>query len=101
MAGLAEPPRLTPSALPDAVADLRALYTDLERALSRLASEGLYDRIGLFRLAVRGASAWVARRGFTSAEVHGATELVGSAGDLVDAIAAALPEGALRFLQPD
>lgn len=92
---------VAPSALPDAVADLRALYTDLDRALSRLAGEGLYDRIGLFKLAVRGAPAWVARRGFTSAEVHGATELVGSAGDLVDAIAAALPGRALRFFQPD
>ncbi|MBM4336689.1 MAG: hypothetical protein FJ108_12365 [Deltaproteobacteria bacterium] len=92
---------IAPGALPDAVADLRALYTDLERALARLAGEGLYDRIGLFQLAVRGAPAWVARRGFTRAEVHGATEVVGSAGDLVDAIAGALPEGALRFFQPD
>ncbi len=92
---------VAPERLPNGVAPLRALYTDVERALARLAAEGLYDRVGLFRLAVRGAARFVARRGFTRVEVHGATELVGSAGDLVDAIAAALPAGALRFLQPD
>ena len=92
---------VAPDALPNEVADLRALYTDVDRALLALEGEGAFDRIGLFRLAVRGAPAWVARRAFARAEVHGATELVGSAGDLVDAIARALPPGALRFLQPD
>lgn len=92
---------VAPERLPNGVAPLRALYTDVERALARLAADGLYDRVGLFRLAVRGAARFVARRGFMRAEVHGATELVGSAGDLIDAIAAALPAGALRFLQPD
>ena len=91
-----EPERLSDEATP-----LRALYTDVERALARLAADGLLDRIGLFRLAARGAASFVARRGFTAAEVHGATELVGSAGDLIDAIAAALPRGASRFFQPD
>ena len=90
-----------PERLPNDVADLRELYGDVERALARLADDGLLDRVGLFRLAARGAARFVERRGFTRAEVHGATELVGSAGDLVDAIAAALPTGALRFHQPD
>ena len=91
-----------PGALPDEVADLRALYTDRgSRARAGSRDQGFYDRIGLFRLAARGAPAWVARRGFTRAEVHGATELVGSAGDLIDALARALPAGALRFFQPD
>ncbi len=90
-----------PERLPNDVSALRSLYTDLEQALARLASDGILDRIGLFRLAARGAASFVERRGFTRAEVHGATELVGSAGDLVDAIATALPDGALRFLQPD
>jgi hypothetical protein len=90
-----------PEQLPNEVAALRSLYTDVEQALARLADEGLLDRIGLFRLAVRGAERYVERRGFTRAQVHGAVELVGSAGDLVDAVAAALPAGALRFFQPD
>ncbi len=92
---------VAPASLPDEVADLRALYTDVERALTELEGDGSYDRIGLFRLAARGAPAWVARRGYTSAEVHGATELVGSAGDLIEAIAGALPSDGLRFFQPD
>ncbi|MEX2205112.1 MAG: PD-(D/E)XK nuclease family protein [Myxococcota bacterium] len=90
-----------PERLPSDVSALRSLYTDVEQALSRLADEGRLDRIGLFRLAVRGAAKYVTRRGFTRAEVHGAVELVGSAGDLVDAVAAALPAGAVRFFQPD
>jgi hypothetical protein len=91
---------VAPGSLPNEVADLRALYTDVDRALVALEAGGAFDRIGLFRLAARGAAAWVARRGFERAEVHGATELVGSAGDLVDAVALALPAGALRFPSP-
>lgn len=90
-----------PDALPHEVADLRALYVDVERALAQLADDGLVDRVGLFRIAARGAHDYVRRGGFVAAQVHGATELVGSAGDLIDAIAAALPSGGLRFFQPD
>jgi len=92
---------LAPRALPDEAAELRALYTDVDRALARLETEGLFDRIGLFRLAARGAAAFVERLGIERVEIHGATELVGSAGDLLDALATALPAGAVRFFQPD
>jgi ATP-dependent helicase/nuclease subunit B len=90
-----------PSALSTSAADLAATYTDLERAHARLQADGVVDRIGLYRLAVRGAKRYLARRGFTAVEVHGATELVGSVGDLLAALAAALPPGAFRFFQPD
>ena len=87
-----------PEALPDRVRDVRAVYAAAERALAGLARNGSYDRVGLFRLACRGAAGWARRVGFEAAELHGATELVGSAGDLLDALAAAVP---LRMFQPD
>jgi hypothetical protein len=90
-----------PAALPREVAALSELYVDVERALAQLAEVGLVDRVGLFRLAARGARDLVARLGVVVAEVHGASELVGSAGDLIAAVAGALPPGALRFFQPD
>jgi RecB family exonuclease len=78
--------------------DLAATYAELERAHERLAADGLFDRVGLFRLALRGARGYLARHSLGAVEVHGATELVGSAGDLI----AALAEGApLQFFQPD
>ena len=90
-----------PDALPDEVAELRELYVQFEATLARLADDGVVDRVGLFRLAGRGARRFVEHRGIVRAEVHGATELVGSAGDLIDALAAVLPAGGLRFFQPD
>jgi len=90
-----------PSELPRSHGDLAATYSDFERALGRLEQEGVYDRVGLFRLARRGAREYLARRAFVRAEVHGATELVGSVGDLLEALAGALPAGAFEFFQPD
>lgn len=90
-----------PGALAKSAANLAEVYTDLEWALESLTAQGIFDRIGLFRLAQRGARSWVERNGFARAEVYGATELVGSAGDLVAALADALPRGGLRFFQPD
>ena len=87
-----------PNELPASASDLAATYSALERALERLEKGGVFDRVGLFRLARRGARDYLARRGFARIEVHGATELVGSVGDLLDAAAESLP---LRFLQPD
>ncbi len=88
-----------PTELPDGFENLSRLYRRTEEVHRRLEQEqGLYDRIGLFRLARRGVSAWAGRLGFRRAEVHGATELVGSAGDLLEALAQCVP---LRFYQPD
>ncbi|MEE9280199.1 MAG: PD-(D/E)XK nuclease family protein [Myxococcota bacterium] len=87
-----------PEALPDGARELRRVYAATERALRELGERGLVDRVGLFRLAARGARAWVERLGFEAAEIHGATELVGSAGDLIERLAVAVP---LRMLQPD
>lgn len=87
-----------PETLPDEAGELRRVYRAGERALAALGERGLVDRIGLFRLAERGAGAFCERLGFASAELHGATELVGSAGDLVQAVARVLP---LRMFQPD
>lgn len=89
---------IPPAALPDAAADVRDVLRATEDALDALAREGLVDRIGLFRRAARGAPHWARRLGFASIEVHGATELVGSAGDLVDALTEAAP---VRMFQPD
>ena len=87
-----------PNALPDAVGSLRTLYEACERTLSVLEREGLFDRIGLFRLARRGAADWVQRLGLCDVGVHGATELVGSAGDLVEALGEVAE---VRVHQPD
>jgi RecB family exonuclease len=89
---------VAPDALPDGARELRQVYAASERALGKLAERGLYDRVGLFRLAARGAPAWIRRIGFERAEVHGATELVGSVGDLIEELSTSLP---LRFFQPD
>ncbi|MFQ5514570.1 MAG: PD-(D/E)XK nuclease family protein [Myxococcota bacterium] len=77
---------------------LRQLYAAVENALAALADEGLVDRIGLFRLARQGAAAWLHRRGVTRITLRGATELVGSVGDLVEALHREVP---LRFEQLD
>ena len=87
---------VAPDALPDGARELRQVYAASERALGKLAERGLYDRVGLFRLAARGAPAWIRRIGFERAEVHGATELVGSVGDLIDRRREA-QSGAQRF----
>jgi RecB family exonuclease len=87
-----------PRELPRSHEDVAATYSELERALGRLEKDGIFDRVGLFRLALRGAPDYLARRGFARIEVHGATELVGSVGDLLSAAAESLP---LRFYQPD
>ncbi len=87
-----------PEALPASLQPLRTLYARCEQALARLETEGLFDRIGLFRLGQRGAADWVRRLGFRKIEVHGATELVGSAGDLIDAFTEIVP---VRVHQPD
>jgi len=84
--------------LPRAQRDLAWVFREVEEALARLERDGVFDRVGLFRLAERGAREHLARRGFTRVEVHGATELVGSVGDLI-AVAARHVE--LRFFQPD
>ncbi len=89
---------VSPDALPARASELRPVLAAYERTLQTLAERGLYERVGLFRLAARGARAWSGRIGFERAELHGATELVGSAGDLIDALAEVLP---LRMLQPD
>ena len=91
---------VTPDALPRSHSDLAATHRELERAFAVLENEGLFDRIGLFRLALRGARKYLARRGFARVEVHGATELVGSVGDLLARLAESLPSRALRFFQP-
>ncbi|HTO54536.1 MAG TPA: PD-(D/E)XK nuclease family protein [Myxococcota bacterium] len=90
-----------PSALPGGASELAATYSAFEAALARLEKQGLFDRVGLFRLALRGARAHLARREFTRVEVHGATELVGSVGDLVEKVAESFPGEAFRFFQPD
>ncbi|HXZ84059.1 MAG TPA: hypothetical protein VEI82_01100, partial [Myxococcota bacterium] len=90
--------RVPASELPRAQRELAALLRDVERALERLEREGVFDRVGLFRLAQRGARTYLERRGLARIEVHGATELVGSVGDLLAAAAESVP---LRFLQPD
>jgi RecB family exonuclease len=77
---------------------IRRLYQRVEQILGKLEQAGLYDRVGLFRLAARRAEAWLARMGFSSIHVHGATELVGSAGDLIQALH---DQAALRFEQAD
>jgi len=87
-----------PPSLPDAVSDLREVAHATQTALQALERRGWIDRIGLFQRAARGAPLWARRMGFESVEVHGATELVGSAGDLIDALAAVVP---VRMLQPD
>jgi len=87
-----------PAALPPSLHPLRTLYERCERALARLEAQGLFDRIGLFRLAQRGAADWVRRLGFRQLDLHGATELVGSAGDLIDALTDVLR---VRVHQPD
>lgn len=89
---------IPPAALPDDAADVRDVLRATEDSLDALAREGLVDRIGLFRRAARGAAHWARRLGFAFSEVHGATELVGSAGDLVDALTEAAP---VRMFQPD
>ena len=91
---------VAPRELPRALADLAATYTEMERVLTRLERDGVFDRVGLFRLAQRGARAYLERRGFTRVAVHGATELVGSVGDLL-AAAAEVESVELRFFQPD
>ena len=89
---------VAPSDLPNGVSDLRALYERVEAALVRLGeTAGLYDRIGLFRLGARGARAFLHRIGVGNARVSGATELVGSQGDLLQAIADVVP---LELRQP-
>ena len=89
---------VSPEALPARASELQAVLSAYERALQTLAEHGLYERVGLFRLAAVGAHAWSERIGFERAELHGATELVGSAGDLINALAEVLP---LRMFQPD
>ncbi len=89
---------VAPKDLPDRVAELRSIYRRGLHGPEALAEEGQYDRVGLFRLACRGAPAWVERLAFESIELHGATELVGSAGDLVAALSELAP---LRMLQTD
>jgi RecB family exonuclease len=71
----------------------------VETSLDRLWREqGLLDGVGLFREARKGAASWSRRLGLTRAEVHGATELVGSQGDLLEALAEVVP---VRLYQPD
>ena len=89
---------VSPGALPERAMELRQVLAAYERALHRLAERGLYERVGLFRLAAHGTRGWTERMGFERAQLHGATELVGSAGDLIEALAAVLP---LRMIQPD
>ncbi|HTO09537.1 MAG TPA: PD-(D/E)XK nuclease family protein [Myxococcota bacterium] len=89
-----------PSALRGA-SDLAAAYAAYEGALAKLEKDGLFDRVGLFRLALRGARDWLARRAFERVEVHGATELVGSVGDLLERVAESYPGDSFRFFQPD
>jgi RecB family exonuclease len=89
---------VSPSDLPRPLADLAATGSAFERALARLERDGIFDRIGLFRLARLGARPHLVRRRFERIEVHGATELVGSVGDLLDESAQSLP---LAFFQPD
>jgi RecB family exonuclease len=79
--------------------DLGALYARTEESLERVArEEGLYDRVGLFRLAAQGAAAWAGRHDVERVEVHGASDLVGSVGDLLQALHAAAP---VRVYAPD
>ena len=87
-----------PDSIPSSLRELRELYTRYDQHLGQLAREGLLDEVGLFRLASEGASSWGKRLGLRRAEVHGATELVGSQGDLLDRLAADVP---LRLYQPD
>ncbi|MEE8556393.1 MAG: PD-(D/E)XK nuclease family protein [Myxococcota bacterium] len=89
---------IDPDSIPSSLRELRELYRRYDRHLGQLAREGLLDEVGLFRLALEGASQWGKRLGLRRAEVHGATELVGSQGDLLDRLAAAVP---LRLYQPD
>ena len=89
---------VSPDALPASLRPLRELYTSVERSLVQLEQEGLFDRISLFRLARRGAADWLRRLAFTRVDVYGATELVGSAGDLIETIAEIVP---LCVHQPD
>jgi len=89
---------VAPSDLPRSHRDLAATHSTLDRALAKLEKDGVFDRVGLFRLAGRGSPEYLARRGFERIEVHGATELVGSVGDLLESASKSLP---LRFLQPD
>ncbi|MFI5316833.1 MAG: PD-(D/E)XK nuclease family protein [Myxococcota bacterium] len=92
---------VAPDALPESHAYLAATYRELERAFGRLANEGVFDRVGLFRLALRGAPEYLRRRGFARVEVHGATELVGSVGDLLAQIAESVTPARFQFFQPD
>ncbi len=87
-----------PNALPLSLGALIPLYKEVEKVLGELQRDGIVDRIGLFRLATKGAAAWIARRGFDQVELHGATELVGSTGDLIEAIGDVIP---LRMFQAD
>ena len=87
-----------PAALPSSLHPLRTLYERCGRALARLEGQGFFDRIGLFQLAQRGAADWVRRLGFRQLDLYGATELVGSAGDLIDALTDILR---VRVHQPD
>lgn len=89
---------VTPEDLPRSYRDLAATHSALDRALAKLEKDGVFDRVGLFRLAQRGAKEHLARRGYAAVEVRGATELVGSVGDLLQAASESLP---LRFFQPD
>jgi ATP-dependent helicase/nuclease subunit B len=83
---------VSPSDLPNELSDLRELFADTEAALEGLEkSAALYDRIGLFRLAQRGVEAWVRRVNIRQASVYGATELVGSQGDLLQSIDDTIP----------
>ncbi len=77
---------------------LQTLYKRVEDRLAALEKQGLYDRVGRFRLARRGAPAWLERMRIAEISVHGATELVGSAGDLIQSVHEVIP---VRFFQPD
>jgi RecB family exonuclease len=90
-----------PSALPRSAGELAAVYAAFEAALAKLEKDGLFDRVGLFRLALRGVRPYLARRGFTRVAVHGATELVGSVGDLLERLAESCSADSFRFFQPD
>ena len=92
---------VAPGELPRGSAELAASYAAFEAALAKLEKIGIFDRVGLFRLALRGAGAYLARRGFGRVEVHGATELVGSVGDLLARVAESFPGDSFRFFQPD
>ncbi len=78
--------------------EIRQVYEAMLATLARLQNDGIYERVGLFQLACRGAADWIRRLGIAGVEVHGATELVGSAGDLVEALAKEVP---LRMFQAD